>query len=96
MSGRLKSTEISAGTAVFIEGTDGTVNGHRRIRSNQSGANDVYFGNWADLIIGMWSGLDLREDRATLASSDGLVLRAFQDVDVAIRRAESFHMGRNL
>lgn len=95
MGGHLKTTVIEAGAPVFIEGQDGQVNGYPRIKSNQAGTGDVFFGNFADLLIGTWSGLDIRADTATLASSDGLVVRAFQDVDVAVRHPESFKLGQN-
>lgn len=95
MGGHLKTTVIEAGAPVFIEGPDGMVNGYRREKSNQANAGDVFFGNWADILIGSWSGLDIRADTATLAASDGLVIRAFQDVDVAVRHPESFKLGRN-
>lgn len=94
MSGHLKTTALDTGSGAFLENPDGTVNGHRRVITNQVQAGDVFFGNWSDLILGMWSGLDLRVDTATLASSDGVVLRAFQDVDVGVRHPESFALGR--
>ena len=75
---------------------DGQVNGMPRNKSNQAQAGDVFFGNFQDLIIGTWSGLDLRADTATLAASDGPVLRAFQDLDVGIRHPESFALGANV
>lgn len=95
MGGHLKTTTIEDGTPYFIETPEGEANGHRRFKTNQVQGSDVFFGNWADLIIGTWSGLDLRADTATLAASDGLVLRAFQDVDVGIRHAASFALGTN-
>ncbi|MDC6408908.1 phage major capsid protein [Xylella fastidiosa subsp. multiplex] len=33
-----------------------TVNGYPASVSNQIKAGDVFFGNWADLIIAMWGG----------------------------------------
>ena len=94
MSGHLKTTVLEAGAPVFIEAGE-TVNGYRRIKSNQARPGDAFFGNWTDLLVGMWSGLDLRADTWTLAASDGLVLRAFQDVDIAVRHPESFALGQN-
>jgi HK97 family phage major capsid protein/HK97 family phage prohead protease len=95
MAGHLKTAKIDAGSGAMVETPEGTVNGHPRIVTNQAQAGDVFFGNWSDVIIGMWSGLDLRVDTATLAASDGIVLRAFQDVDCGIRHAESFALGKS-
>jgi hypothetical protein len=47
-------------------------------------------GNWSDLLIGMWGGLDLVADPYTLATSGGRRIVALQDVDVAVRRVASF------
>lgn len=50
----------------------------------------IFFGNWADLIIGMWGGLDLTVDPYTGSSSGTLRVVALQDVDVCVRHAQSF------
>ncbi|MFN3312570.1 MAG: phage major capsid protein [Hyphomonas sp.] len=93
MAGHLKTTPLQTGAPIFVEQGE-TVNGYRRYKSNQAQAGDVFFGNWSDVLLGMWSGLDIRADVWTLAASDGLVIRAFQDVDVAIRHPESFALGQ--
>ena len=53
-------------------------------------ASAILFGNWTDLLIGMWGGLDLMMDPYTLALSGGRRLIALQDMDVAVRHPESF------
>jgi HK97 family phage major capsid protein len=84
-----KTTVLDAGSGRFImEG--GEINGYPVNVTNQAAANSILFGNFADVLIGMWGVLDLSVDTATKAASGGLVLRAFQDVDVAVRHAESF------
>lgn len=50
----------------------------------------IFFGNWADLLIGFWSGLDILLDPYALGTSGGHRVVAFQDVDIAARHAESF------
>jgi len=50
----------------------------------------IAFGNWADMIIGMWGGLDVMLDPYALATSGGRRVIALQDVDVAFRHVESF------
>lgn len=89
-------------TPRFASGTDGgviwepgnTVNGYRTEITNQLDTGDVFFGNWADFIIGMWGGLDLTVDPYSLSKSGGLRIVVFQDVDFAIRRVESFAYGK--
>lgn len=50
----------------------------------------IAFGNWSDLLIGFWSGLDLILDPYALATAGGRRIVALQDVDTAARRAASF------
>ena len=50
----------------------------------------MIFGNWADLVIGMWGGLDLMLDPYSLSLSGGKRVIALQDVDIAVRRVASF------
>ena len=54
------------------------------------GANSLFFGNWASVIVGVWgSGVDINMDTATLSSSGGLRIVALQDVDVMVRLGQS-------
>jgi HK97 family phage major capsid protein len=50
----------------------------------------IAYGNWADLMIGMWGGLDIMLDPYTGATSGTKRVIALQDVDVAVRRVASF------
>lgn len=50
----------------------------------------ITFGNWADLIVAMWGALDLTVDPYTGSTSGTVRVVALQDVDVAVRHAESF------
>lgn len=50
----------------------------------------IAFGNWADLIIGMWGGLDVMLDPYANAPSGGKRVIALQDVDVQLRQVASF------
>ena len=95
MYGALKTTTKDAGSGQFVVEPGGTVNGYNYIKSNQGTDGNLYFGNWSDVLIGMWSGLDLVMDEATLAAKNGLYMRAFQTVDVALRHPESFAFGND-
>lgn len=97
---KLMSTTKDSGSGQFLA-SDGLCAGYPLIATSQlrdtlaqggSGnvLTEVFFGNFADLVMGMWGTFDLKPDEATLASSGGLVLRAFQDVDFAVRHAGSF------
>lgn len=87
--GNLKTTSKDSGSGRFIL-EDGMANGYGVAISTQLAANTILFGNWNELMIGMWGVLDIRVDTATNAAKDRVTLRAFQDVDVGIRHAASF------
>ena len=94
MRGNLKTTKKDAGSGIFIM-ENGEVNGYRGVLSNQVASNDLWFGNFADLIIGYFSGLDLMVDPYTHSTSGTVRVIAMQDCDIAIRHPESFSRGNN-
>jgi HK97 family phage major capsid protein/HK97 family phage prohead protease len=94
--GSLKKTKRfpdSASDATIWE-QGNTVNGYATDVSNQIDSGDVLFGNWADLIIAMWGGLDITVDPFTLADTGGTRIITFQDIDCNVRHQESFCLGR--
>lgn len=96
MRGALKSAVkfSSAGSETIFE-PGNTVNGYRTVVSNQLTDGDVIFGNFGDMMMGFWSGIDLNIDTAALATSGGVRVIVLQDVDVAVRHAESFCIGND-
>ena len=86
----LKQTARLASTAMGFISEGGQVNGYPLIVSQQIPANTVIFGNWAEVLIGMWGVLDLQADPYTLGDSGSVVFRGFQDMDVGVRHAASF------
>jgi len=94
MRGNLKTTKKDAGSGIFLM-ENGEVNGYAGVLSNQVAANDLWFGNFADLIIGYFSGLDLMVDPYTHSTSGTVRVVAMQDVDIAVRHPESFVRGNN-
>jgi HK97 family phage major capsid protein len=79
----------------------GTVNGYRAGISNQvsstltkgtsSGVcSAIFFGNWRDLLIGEWGGLELLADNVTQAANRIIRMHCYQTIDVAVRRPVSF------
>lgn len=81
----------------------GEVNGYPVARSNQVRKNltkgtsegicsEIYFGNWADLIIGEWGVVEILPNpySDTAYDNGGVELRALQSLDIAVRHPESF------
>ena len=50
----------------------------------------IFFGNWSELLLGFWSGIDILVDPYSLSTTGSHRVVAFQDVDVAVRHPESF------
>lgn len=92
MRGGLKTKAKDTGSGLFVMEGD-LVNGYRGVLSNQVASNDLWFGNFADLIIGYFSGLDLMVDPYTHSTSGTIRVVAMQDVDIAVRHPESFSRG---
>ncbi len=89
VQGNMKNRNIDTGSGKFLmEG--GQVNGYDVNISTQLAANSIGFGNWEDVVMGMWGVLDIEPDKAEKAAAGGLVLRVFQDVDIGVRHAGSF------
>lgn len=90
MKGIAKTTSKDAGSGQFIW-SDNAVNGYPAFSSTHAGdANGIIFGNYSNALIGFWGVLDVMADPYTKAASGGLVMRVFQDIDVAVRRGEAF------
>jgi hypothetical protein len=100
--GKLKVTEKASNTAQFVWG-DGAfpVNGYPvSVSSQVSSALDkgtstgvcsaIVFGNWNDLLMGMWGTLDLLVDPYSLGTTGARRVIALQDVDIAVRHPQSF------
>ena len=99
--GKLKQTPRVSGQDRMIWNDDNTLNGYATFTTNQVRSDldkgtstgvcsAAFFGNWADLLIGMWGGLDILVDPYTGSTAGTVRVVALQDVDVAVRHPESF------
>ena len=95
MRGYAKTALKHEGIAGTIWEQGGTINGYRTEVTNQIEDGHVFMGNFSDLIIGMWGGLDLTVDPYSGSKSGRLRIVVFQDVDFALWRVESFCIGKN-
>lgn len=101
MRAQLKLTQVFSGTSGEPVWKGSEVNGYRAVATNSMPSNltkgtssgvcsAIAFGNWRDLLLGFWSGLDLILDPYALATQGGRRIVALQDCDTAVRRAASF------
>jgi len=103
--GELKTTAKNATihTNGYLLEADGTMNGYRVLVTNAmpsnlgaGSASSMLFGNWNDLMVGLWGGIDITVDSVTLAASGGIVLHAHALADIALRRTESFTRSQDI
>ncbi len=90
--GHCKTTSKDTGSGLMIQVGD-SINGYRVYTTTQLTTSRIIFGDWSQVLVGLWGVLDIKADESTLAASGGLVLRAFQDADVGIRHAVAFCVG---
>lgn len=104
--GKLKRTTrfTNVDTPIWDDGNEpglGMVNGYNAFATQQVSSaltkgtavgicSAIFFGNWADLLIGSWGGLDLLADPYTNSATGALRIVAMQSVDIAVRHPESF------
>jgi len=92
IAGAMKVKTKDSGSGRFVN-EDGVVNGYPLYVSNQIESGDIWFGNWSELILGYWSGLDLQVDPYTGGASGNVRVRVLTDVDVAVKHPQSFCLG---
>ena len=97
--GAMKTTEKSQGTARFLmEG--GEVNGYKTVVTNLvpseikkgtgTGLSAMIFGNFADVVLAQWGGLDFIIDPYTLAKSGDIKIVANAFHDLGYKHEKSF------
>ena len=95
LRGALKTKDKGTDTGAYVFEPGGTINGYNAVVSNQVASGDVFFAVWSQLIMAMWSGLDLTVDPYTHSTSGTVRVVALQDVDFAVRHPEGFCRGNN-
>lgn len=95
------TTKTSPATSFIWDGGEAPVNGYKCGISSQVPSNltkgtssgvcsAILFGNWADLVLGLWGGLDLIIDNSTGSAAGTVRVVALQDADFGVRQAASF------
>lgn len=53
-------------------------------------AHNIFFGAWQQMVIGLWSGVDLTVDPYSNSTSGAVRVVALQDADIMVRHGEAF------
>ena len=94
-AGTMKTTLKDSSVSGYIMEEGNMLNGYPCLKSNNCQASTLIFGNWRDLIIGLWGTLDITVDPYSLSTSGGVRIAAFQSCDIAVRHAASFAVEEN-
>ena len=97
----LKATETISGSGQFcwkqdsplLNGYPAAVSGivpSDGTKGTGTGLHSIIAGDFADLLLIYWGGLDIRPDDVTDGDRGGVILNLFLDVDVAVLRPASF------
>ncbi|MEP7703451.1 phage major capsid protein [Paraglaciecola sp. 25GB23A] len=91
----MKGTEKATGSGQFIwtQGADnmGTVNGYKACYTKNMPASTILLAKFSDLMIGYWGSIDINVDPyGTNFAKGNISVRAMLDVDMNVRRPESF------
>ena len=97
-SGVTKVTQKGSGIGFIQEG--GMINGYNALVTNNVPSNltkgtgtdlsGAVFGDFSNLMIGLWGGIDLTVDPYTSSLNGGLIITALQDCDIAVRNLDAF------
>lgn len=103
VEGAMQSTPRVAGTETMILSPDEAepvIARHRArfsgnvpsdlLKGTGTGLSALIFGNWSDLLIGQWGGVDVIVDDATEAHKGNVRIAAHSEWDIAVRHAEAF------
>ena len=89
--GTLKTTsKVAGGVDARFVFEDGEINGYPAIVSNQVSTSQAFFGDFSQMVMGMWSGLDLMVDPYAGATAGTVRVIAHQDLDVAVKQPGAF------
>ena len=75
---------------------EGKVEGFDFLMSALCNSKKLYFGNWAEILMCFWSGIDMIVDSYTYSAKGAWQVTAFQDCDVIVRHPAAFAIGTAL
>lgn len=75
---------------------EGKVEGFDFLMSALCNSKKLYFGNWSEILMCFWSGIDMIVDPYTYSAKGAWQVTAFQDCDVIVRHPAAFAIGTAL
>lgn len=97
---KLMDTRTDAGSGLFVLDSLDTLMGYKYattqevpsnlVKGTGTGLSAAIFGNWSDLLVGQWGGLDLTVDPYTLATNGQIRIIIQSFFDVLVQRPKAF------
>ena len=78
----------------FVMDTAGLIKGLPAVNSQQVQSNDLFLGDFSQVVMGEWGGLEVNVDPFTHSLKGRMRFIAFKTIDLACRHPESFVLGR--
>lgn len=91
-SGALKTRKIDAGSGRFVN-ENNVINGYGVRTTNLVADGDMFFGDWTNIIVPLWDGVDLVFDPYTKAAEGMVKVTANQLLDIIVRYPSAFSYG---
>lgn len=95
--GKLKGIPKVTAQAIYLWENDitggggvGMINGYRAYATNQVPSDKMIFGNWADMLLARWAGIDVVVDPYSGKKQNLIEITMTQWADIGIRHAKSF------
>jgi HK97 family phage major capsid protein len=88
--GKWKNAVRFANTQTPLWADDNTVNGYKAIATNQVASDKVVFGNFGDLIVADWAGIDVVVDPYSAKKNGQIEVTVTIWTDIGIRHPVSF------
>lgn len=96
-SGQKASSSVVGGIGGgYLCTKDSKVEGYDFLMSGLCNSKKLYFGDWSQMCLAFWSGIDLTVDPYSLSTKGALRLVAFQDADILVRHPQAFAVGTAL
>ena len=97
---KLMDTRTDPGSGLFVLDSLDTLMGYKYattqelpsnlVKGTGTGLSAAIFGNWSDLLVGQWGGLDLTVDPYTLATNGQIRIIIQSFFDVLVQRPKAF------
>lgn len=93
--GNLRGREKVSGQPQYMYADDGTVAGYPVVISNQVSGDLALFGDWNQMALLEWLGLEIVVDEVSLARERLIRVTAFAEVDYIVRQGAAFAVASN-